>query len=200
MANFEHLFDNFFKNGFECGLKTTNRLLVSQLTASLVADGYYNSRSSYSGSSSDQPRGPYSATPDPPRGPYSASPSDYNRSPQVRMIRQTITSVGQCHEIFYFKLFILRNKFFLISWFHKTIQIFLRMYFSQHCFICRPSDYTVSEGTGIEPKTVATSALTARRSNHSARSQSHQHLINLVTCANFSSFLSPAEKIKNNIK
>ena len=40
----------------------------------------------------------------------------------------------------------------------------------QHCFICRPSDYTMSEDVGIEPRTVATLALTTIRSNHSARS------------------------------
>jgi hypothetical protein len=43
------------------------------------------------------------------------------------------------------------------------------MYFVQHCFICRPSDSTVSEDVGIEPRTVAT----VRRSSHSATS----HLI-----------------------
>jgi hypothetical protein len=36
----------------------------------------------------------------------------------------------------------------------------------QHCFICRPSDYTVPTDAGIEPRTVATGALTVRRSNH----------------------------------
>jgi hypothetical protein len=30
------------------------------------------------------------------------------------------------------------------------------MYCIQHCFICRPSDSTVSEDAGIEPRTVAT--------------------------------------------
>ncbi len=30
------------------------------------------------------------------------------------------------------------------------------MYVFQHCFICRPSDFTVSEDAGIEPRTVAT--------------------------------------------
>jgi hypothetical protein len=30
----------------------------------------------------------------------------------------------------------------------------------QHCFICRPSDSTVSEDAGIETRTVATLALT----------------------------------------
>jgi len=45
--------------------------------------------------------------------------------------------------------------------------------FTQHCFICRPSEYTVSEDAGIDPMTIVTLALTARRfrrSNHSARS------------------------------
>jgi hypothetical protein len=41
---------------------------------------------------------------------------------------------------------------------------FLLMYVILHCFICRPSDSTVSEDAGIEPRTVATLALTARRS------------------------------------
>jgi hypothetical protein len=44
------------------------------------------------------------------------------------------------------------------------------MYCIQHCFICRPSDSTMSEDTGIEPRTVATSALAVRSSKHSARS------------------------------
>ncbi len=44
------------------------------------------------------------------------------------------------------------------------------MYGIQHCFICRPSDSTVSEDAGIEPRTVATEALAVRRSNYSARS------------------------------
>ncbi len=33
------------------------------------------------------------------------------------------------------------------------------MFFIQHCFICLPSDSTVSEDAGIEPGAVATSAL-----------------------------------------
>ncbi len=40
----------------------------------------------------------------------------------------------------------------------------LYMYHIQHCFICRPWD------PGIEPRTVTTLALAARRSNHSIRS------------------------------
>jgi hypothetical protein len=41
-------------------------------------------------------------------------------------------------------------------------------YFIQHCFICRPFESTVSEDAGIEPRTVATSALAVTRSSHSA--------------------------------
>jgi hypothetical protein len=33
------------------------------------------------------------------------------------------------------------------------------MYDIQHCFICRPSESTVTEDAGIEPRTVATTAL-----------------------------------------
>jgi hypothetical protein len=40
-----------------------------------------------------------------------------------------------------------------------------------------PSDSTVSEDAGIEPRTVATSALAVRRSNHSAKSNPHAFLI-----------------------
>ncbi len=42
-------------------------------------------------------------------------------------------------------------------------------FFIQHCFICRPSDYTVSEDTGIEPTTVATMPLAVRSSDHLAK-------------------------------
>ncbi len=47
------------------------------------------------------------------------------------------------------------------------------IYDIQHCFICRPSDSTVPEDAGFEPRIVATTALAAyllavRRSNHSA--------------------------------
>ncbi len=46
---------------------------------------------------------------------------------------------------------------------------FFCMYFIQHCFGCRPAYSTVSEDAGIEPRTVATSALAVRCSNHSTR-------------------------------
>ncbi len=50
---------------------------------------------------------------------------------------------------------------------------FLFMYDIQQCFICRPSDSTVSEDAGIESRPVATTALAVRRFNHSARSHPH---------------------------
>jgi hypothetical protein len=43
--------------------------------------------------------------------------------------------------------------------------LFLFMYVIQDCFICRPSDSTVSEDAGIESGTVATLALAVKRSN-----------------------------------
>jgi hypothetical protein len=52
--------------------------------------------------------------------------------------------------------------------------IFFFMYVIQLCFICRPSDSTVSEDVGIEPRTVATLALAARGSNK--LSKSHPNL------------------------
>jgi hypothetical protein len=48
---------------------------------------------------------------------------------------------------------------------------FISLYVIQHCFFYRPSDSTVSKDAGIEPRTVTTLALTARRSKHSARSR-----------------------------
>jgi hypothetical protein len=39
------------------------------------------------------------------------------------------------------------------------IKIEIFRVFIQHCFICRPSDSTVSDDAGIKPRTVATSTL-----------------------------------------
>ncbi len=47
------------------------------------------------------------------------------------------------------------------------------MYVIQHCFICRPSNSTESETVGFKPRSVATLSLTARHSNHLARSHPH---------------------------
>ncbi len=44
---------------------------------------------------------------------------------------------------------------------------FFSRYCIPHCFICRLSDFTVSEDAGIESRIVATSALAAGRSKHS---------------------------------
>jgi hypothetical protein len=52
---------------------------------------------------------------------------------------------------------------FFISYFFEHIK-----YLIQHCFIARPSNSTVLDDAGIEPRTVETLALTIRRSNHSA--------------------------------
>jgi hypothetical protein len=38
------------------------------------------------------------------------------------------------------------------------------MYVIQHCFICRPSDLTVSDDAGIKPRPIATLPLPSRRS------------------------------------
>jgi hypothetical protein len=48
------------------------------------------------------------------------------------------------------------------------------MYVIQHCFIYRPSDFTVSEDAGIDPKIVETLALTARRFSNLAQSPEHK--------------------------
>ncbi len=58
---------------------------------------------------------------------------------------------------------------------------FFSMYRIQHCFKCRPSDSTVPEDAGIDPRTVATSALAVRRSNHSARSYPRLEQISSTT-------------------
>ncbi len=48
--------------------------------------------------------------------------------------------------------------------------LFFFIYVIQNCFICRPSDYTLSEDAVIQHRTDATSASTVGRSNHSDRS------------------------------
>jgi hypothetical protein len=48
------------------------------------------------------------------------------------------------------------------------------MYVIKHCFIYRPSDSNVSEDTRIEPRTVATLALAARRFSNLAQSPEHK--------------------------
>jgi hypothetical protein len=57
-----------------------------------------------------------------------------------------------------------------IAFLRGIFGFFLFMNIILHCLFGRLSDFTVSEDAGIEPRTVATLALTARRSNHLARS------------------------------
>ncbi len=78
------------------------------------------------------------------------------------------------HSIFkcnFFKRLYLKT-YFTYSFLKGDFWIFF-LYFMQHCFICRPSESTESEDAGIQPRTVATTALVVTRSNHSARSHSH---------------------------
>ncbi len=63
---------------------------------------------------------------------------------------------------------------FLAEYYDSTSRIFsLNVSKFLSCIICCPSDSTVSEDAGIEPRTVATAAMAVRRSNHSARSHPH---------------------------
>ncbi len=54
---------------------------------------------------------------------------------------------------------------------------FVFWYFIQHCFICRLSDFTVSEDAGIKPRTVPTLSLAVTRSNRSHHLQSNIYSI-----------------------
>ncbi len=47
---------------------------------------------------------------------------------------------------------------------NKRIFRIFKMYFVQHCFICRPLDFTVSEDAEIKPRFVSSLALAVRRS------------------------------------
>jgi hypothetical protein len=63
--------------------------------------------------------------------------------------------------------FIPRNALLVaLKYLNRGIFDFFSVYCIQHCFICRPSDSTVSEDAVIEPRTVPTLALAVRRSNH----------------------------------
>jgi hypothetical protein len=66
----------------------------------------------------------------------------------------TSETAGYHFKTLALRLMIKRGFFFL----------FFFMYDSQHCFICHPSDSTVSEDARIEPRTIATTPLAVRRS------------------------------------
>ncbi len=60
-----------------------------------------------------------------------------------------------------------------IPFFNRVFHCFV-IYFFQHCFICRPSNFTVSEyAAWLEPRTVAALALAVRHSNLSTRCHPH---------------------------
>ncbi len=64
------------------------------------------------------------------------------------------------------KYFIFNRGMFWIFW--------ISMYCIQYCFICRPSDSTVSENVGIEPRTSCDFGICSQTLyNHSARSHPH---------------------------
>jgi hypothetical protein len=56
--------------------------------------------------------------------------------------------------------------YFFFQIFFGGIFNFFFFVYTQHCFICRPSDSSVPTDAGIEPRTVAIGALAVRRSNH----------------------------------
>jgi hypothetical protein len=58
------------------------------------------------------------------------------------------------------------SHFLLLSSLNGDFLVFSFLYDIHPGFICRPSDSTVSEDAGIEPRIVATGALAVRRSNH----------------------------------
>ncbi len=61
-------------------------------------------------------------------------------------------------------------------------KFFFSMYCIQHCFICRPSDSTVSEDAGIQPRTVATSALAAYLFSNKYKSDALNTRLDLIHC------------------
>jgi hypothetical protein len=99
-------------------------------------------------------------------------PLSFGPPPQSLTKRQIINR-SDCYLLNNCRLLLLENvKNIIIQLiFLRGIFIYnFSMYVIQHCFTCRPSDSTMSEDAGIESMTVATMALTARRSNHSATS------------------------------
>jgi hypothetical protein len=81
--------------------------------------------------------------------------------------RQVLHYAGR--KLFLFTLFKYQQRICVLN-LDFFVDFFLFMYVTHHCFICRPSDSTVSEDAGNETKTDATLALTARGSILSARS------------------------------
>ncbi len=86
-----------------------------------------------------------------------------------------------------------------------SINFFLRGIFwifhiIQNCFICRLSDSTPSEDSGIEPRTVATLVLTPRRSNYSPRSHQKKILKSPKLMYTWKNFSPKLQRITNDYK
>ncbi len=82
-----------------------------------------------------------------------------NVNPERRFSFKLLSIISNDNDIFFlFYLICQRNTLF-----HSSLP-------NQHCFICRPSDSSVSEDAGIEPMTVPTIAMAVRCCNLSARS------------------------------
>jgi hypothetical protein len=98
------------------------------------------------------------------------------------MSAQSINPDKRKESSWYFQLYFQEKNCFVVMVKHSGVHnsplykivfflLFYVLYCIQHCFICRPSDATVSSDAEMEPRTVSTTALTVRRSKHSAKSQ-----------------------------
>jgi hypothetical protein len=83
-----------------------------------------------------------------------------------KRVRAKVVPLDQSFSEEYAGIFHFRSVSLLIFVKNIFLEIFFFAYYIQHCFICRPSDYTVPTDAGIETRTVATGALAVRRSNH----------------------------------
>jgi hypothetical protein len=96
--------------------------------------------------------------------------TERRKNEKIEKGKKEMTTTAKSAEFFQLLLFaesrggLFKGDFFIFLLFTYDIQ---------DCLICRLSDSTVSEDAVIEPRTVATTALAVRRSNHSARSHPH---------------------------
>jgi hypothetical protein len=88
---------------------------------------------------------------------------------RIRRIREGKSSLAPCNLFYFLYRTLSHRNLCLCNFFIRGFFRFVH-FFIQHCFICRPSESTVSEDAEIEPRTVATTALAVRHSNPPARS------------------------------